>query len=408
MLEVFHQTPQWAVDAQTASRDGCDSSPVSMPRDLRDASNFTAWLTQRFDGSVGAYEPWNEGNADGFGGQTTDQRASYQKAAFLGFKGHHASSTTGEVEITAPWVCNNVLAGAGDNTTTEITEKNGLFPYMQSYNIHTYDPVADYESEFAAARRLVRRSPSTYSHQNIIEDNNIVPLWLTECGIHLPASTPSPWSDMTPADDLRQAAFIAPSFAAAQFAGVEKHFFFVLSNYLENGLQYGLIRHDRSPRPGYSALAAVGYFFVGSTSIGRMRDLLTTSPAVAYAMAARPGGGEAKDVVVLYCPVSGQQAQASSCATTPALLSANVQAAASVYDMLGRQLLKPTPVPTNVSVTAPVFVVLPSGFVSTYALHLISLSFLPLRFQRMLSMEREAGRARERERAHDRDSYCSH
>ena len=380
MLEVFHQTPQWAVDAQTASRDGCDASPVSMPRDLRDASNFTAWLTRRFDGSVGAYEPWNEGNGDGFGGQTTDQRASYQKAAFLGFK----SSTAGEVAAAAPWVCNNVLAGAGDNTTSEITEKNGLFPYMQSYNIHTYDPVADYESEFAAARTLVRRSPSTHDvadQQAPVGDGDTVPLWLTECGIHLPASTAAPWSDLTPADDLRQAAFIAPSFAAAQFAGVEKHFFFVLSNYLENGLQYGLIRHDRSPRPGYSALAAVGYFFVQSTAIGRMRDLLTASPAVGYAMAAKPGGGEAKDVVVLYCPVSGQQAPASSCATTPALLSAKVQAAASVYDMLGRQLVGPAPVPANVTVTAPVFLVLPSGFVSAYALYSISLFVLPLILQ---------------------------
>ena len=112
-----------------------------------------------------------------------------------------------------------------------------------------------------------------------------------------------------------------------------------------------------------------------------MRYLLTASPPVGYAMAAKPGGGEAKDVVVLYCPVSGQQAPASSCATTPALLSAKVQAAASVYDMLGRQLVGPAPVPANVTVTAPVFLVLPSGFVSAYALYSISLFVLPLILQ---------------------------
>jgi len=241
------------------------------------------------------------------------------------------------------------------------------------------DPVVNYEGEFASARGIAQARGG---------DDARIPIWLTECGVHLPASTAAPWSDMTPTDDVLQAAFIAPSFAAAQNAGVNKHFFFVLSNCtftsdppvscelwvysdrllvfldLENGLQYGLVRYDRTPRPGYSALGAVGFFFVGATALGKMTDLLTVSPAVAYAMGAQPGGGAAQDVVVLTCPVGGQP----TCTTTPALLSADVQAAASVYDMLGREMRNG--IPANVSATGPLFIVLPAGFASK-SLHVI-------------------------------------
>ena len=117
---------------------------------------------------------------------------------------------------------------------------------------------------------------------------------------------------MTPSDDLRQAQFVAQSYAVSLYAGVHKHFFFVLSNYLERGLQYGLLRHDRTPRLGYSALAAVGYFFPNATALGKLsvskiaptprarqddRTLLLPDAAV-YAMRAQPGGGKACDILI--------------------------------------------------------------------------------------------------------------
>ena len=65
-------------------------------------------------------------------------------------------------------------------------------------------------------------------------------------------------------DERRQAAFIAQSYATSLFAGVQRHFFFILGNYIENEVQFGLLRHDHTPRPGYVALAAVGRFLAGS------------------------------------------------------------------------------------------------------------------------------------------------
>ena len=69
-------------------------------------------------------------------------------------------------------MCNNVIAGAGSNVTALLTSTNGLSPYMQSYNIHTYETVGSYTTQFAPARRVAGQAD--------------IPLWLTESGIHLP------------------------------------------------------------------------------------------------------------------------------------------------------------------------------------------------------------------------------
>jgi hypothetical protein len=291
------------------------------------------------------------------------QRDSHQKAAFLGFR---SAAPAGVL------VSNNVIAGAGGNLTTEMTTENHVRPYYQTYNIHSYDAVEDYVDIFSAARRLTRlQRPS--------------PLWLTECGVHLPAHTAAPWSDMTPSNDLRQAQFVAQSYAVSLYAGVDKHFFFVLSNYLERGLQYGLLRHDRTPRLGYSALAAVGYFFPNATALGKLavskisptpRELarqggrtLLLPEAVVYAMRAQPGGGKTCDLLVLYCPLpSGPNISPTQQCAVPHMLLAAVekQQNAAVFDMLGREL--PGGLPKNVSGSS-LFVVLDTG--ATDEMHLI-------------------------------------
>lgn len=342
VLEVFHAVPAWAINASADVADGCDASGANMPRDLLDLHRFTAYLPRRFGpGRVAAYEPWNEGNIGAFGGQSTDQRASHQKAAFLGFK---------SAAPDAPFVCNNVIAGAGSNITATLTAGNDVAASFQSYNIHSYLQLEQYPSAFLPGRLAAGAAP----------------LWLTECGIHLNAATPPPWSDMTPGDDQRQAAFLAPSYAVSFFAGVKVHFFFVLSNYLERGVQFGLLRYDRTPRPGFSALAAVGHFLANATALGRIvapaggglggsrPAAEAVSPAAAYAHSARPGGGARRDVLVAYCPEP-----ATACPPPPALLRPEVLGNATVYDYLGRAL--PAGLPATLAGPG-VFVVLPAGF----------------------------------------------
>ena len=217
---------------QADATDGCDGGEYNLPRDARDTHAFAQWLARRFAGTVGAYEPWNEGNIASFGGQTSDQLGAHQKAAFLGFKS--AASATARSSEPPPFVCNNVIAGAGTNLTANVTLRNGLGPYIESFNIHTYNSVEQYPSLFGPAREVATHASASAGQRPVR-----IPLWLTECGIHLPASTAAPWSDMTAADDLRQADFVAPSYASSFYAGVDKHFFFVLSNYLERSWSAG-------------------------------------------------------------------------------------------------------------------------------------------------------------------------
>jgi hypothetical protein len=56
------------------------------PRDLRDQFRFCRAMARRFKGTIQAWEPWNEANIPGFGGQLIDEMCALQKAAFLGFR----------------------------------------------------------------------------------------------------------------------------------------------------------------------------------------------------------------------------------------------------------------------------------------------------------------------------------
>ena len=150
------------------------------------------------------------------------------------------------------------------------------------------------------------------------------------------------------------------------------HFFFELNNYLERGLQYGLLRHDHTPRPGYVALAATGYFFANGTILGRVAPTDKTSflseslVAEAYVMrsqpAAAPGVSGFRDVLVVFCAGDRRSMPLNtSCALPSPLFTPGVQRVATVYDMFGRRLPE---IPDRAG-SACIFIVLPVGTVGT-------------------------------------------
>jgi hypothetical protein len=313
VLQVFHSTPNWAIDAKL---DG-DKPGKRFPRDLRHEYRFCKAMAVRFKGRVAAWEPWNEANIEGFGGHTATEMCALQKAAYLGFK-------AGDPDLTVCW---NVLAGAGSPAQTRSVLANEAWPYFDTYNIHTYSRPAQYLEQFSTAREAASGRP----------------LWLSECGVHVPWKTERPWGDMTSEDDLNQARFVAKSFASSLHAGIQRHFFFILGNYLENQIQFGLLRHDHTPRPGYVALAAVGRLLAGAKSLGRVPP--KDGSTCVYAFAAVLDGA-AKDVLVAWSdkwlPWPGN---------TPSRIEA-------LYDYLGRTI--GTTLPATLQPEA-VFVVLPAG-----------------------------------------------
>ena len=304
VLQVFHSTPGWAanetLDGQRAGQ--------RFARDLRTHHAFCKAMAQRFHGRVLAWEPWNEANIEVFGGHTIDEMCSMQKAAYLGLK-------AGDPDVTVCW---NVYAGSGTNLHSEGVLANEAWPYFETYNIHSYSRPEEYLDQLETARQAASGRP----------------IWMTECGIRLPTQNAVPWGDLVPADERRQAEFVARSYASSLYAGVSRHFFFILGNYIEDGVQFGLLRHDLTPRPGYVALAAVGRFLAGGRCLGRL------SPTI-YAFRAQPDG-QPHDVLVAW----GDSA-------LPAGLDIE-----AMYDHLGRPLA--TPPPARLSDTA-VFVILPAG-----------------------------------------------
>ncbi len=87
VLQVFHDTPRWARESETA---GGRFAP-----DLRHVHTLARLLAERFQGRVQAWEPWNEANVATFGGHTVDQMCAWQKAAWLGFKAGDPSLIVG-------------------------------------------------------------------------------------------------------------------------------------------------------------------------------------------------------------------------------------------------------------------------------------------------------------------------
>ena len=314
VLQVFHDTPGWAKDKQL---DG-EHASSRFPRDLRALYRFCKTMAQRYKGRVLAWEPWNEANITVFGGHTIDQMCTHQKAAYLGFK-------AGSSDVTVCW---NVYAGAGSPLHAEGVLKNEVWPYFETYNIHSYDNPDDYSKLFAPARE------GACGRQ----------IWITECGILLPWKTERPWSELSQEDELKQAKFIARSYASSLFAGVNRHFFFILGNYPEREIQFGILRNDQTPRPGYVALAAVGRILAGATCIGRW--LPNDNPSMRiYAFRSHPDGME-RDVLIAWTdkPVKW---------SLPERLSVE-----AVYDYLGRSLGKKVPEEID---SAAIFVLIPKG-----------------------------------------------
>jgi hypothetical protein len=323
VLQVFHDTPRWATDPNL---DGARASG-RFPRDLRVLFDFCKTMAQRYRGRVLAWEPWNEANIPTFGGHTIDEMCSLQKAAYLGFK-------AGDPNVIVCW---NVYAGSGTPLHSRGVIENETWPYFETYNIHSYDRPEQYAERFAPAREAACGRP----------------IWITECGIGLPAKTDAPWSELTPEDELKQATFIAKSYASSLYAGSSRHFFFILGNYRERNIQFGVLRQDQTPRPGYVALAAVGRFLAGATCLGRC-SVPDNPSACVYAFRAHPDGKQ-RDVLVAWAQTDTE---------TRWSLPQNVTAE-SVHDYLGRPL--GPHVPETLGRT-PVFVVLPKSSVSTLLL----------------------------------------
>lgn len=319
VLQVFHDTPPWARDP---SGRGGRFAP-----DLRAVYEFARLAALRFRGRVAAWEPWNEANVASFGGHTVDQMCSWQKAAYLGFK-------AGDPDVLVGW---NPTAAVPTPAHTEGVLANRTWPYFDTYNIHSYDWAHGYENLWEPARRAAAGKP----------------IWVTEADRGTRHLGNPPWFDQDRRLEALKAEWIPQAYASSLFAGAQRHFHFVLGAYHEpNGVQFGLLRRDLTPRPAYAALAATGRCLAGATPLGRWRP---GEGAEVHAFRARPDGLE-RDVLVAWV---GEEMdwEGRGRSTARVALPPTLQPVA-VIDHLGRPQGDRLPNPLT---TAPVFVLLPKG-----------------------------------------------
>jgi hypothetical protein len=302
ILQVNHASPPWA-----------STNGSHFPEDLRDVYAFYKGLATRWRDLADAIEPWNEPDIIEFGGHTGCEIASFQKAAYLALKAADPDKP----------VCATVFAIDRPETLDEYGA-NEVYPYFDRYDLHHYIKFPDY--------------PRAYGRHRAISAGR--PMWTTEFNL------PVIWADektKEPSDEeLRfQSNRVGKAFALALHEGMEKGFYFILGDYVERNLQYGIIHKDFTPRPAYVAFAAVGRLLNGAKPIGRVN--LGDDKLFAYAFATQVDG-EARETIVAWSE------------TQPTVVE--VANAERGYDVYGRDLSQPTR-PRLARET--VFIVLPPG-----------------------------------------------
>lgn len=327
VLQVFHDTPAWAA--------GADGQRGRFPDDLRHVYRFCQAMARRFAGKVEAWEPWNEANVADFGAHTMDEICAYQKAAYLGFK-------SGDKGVTVCW---NATTGVPTDRQTAGVLNNEAWPYFDTFNIHSYDWPTSYQQLWEPVRRAASGKP----------------IWVTESDRGMTVAADSPTHELTARNERLKAEYMAQSYALSLHAGAARHFHFILGQYGERDVEFGLLRHDFTPRPAFVALAALGRMLSGARCLGRY--VVAKEPdTFVIAFSALPDG-KRRDVLVAWSEQSGDWPQRGERTTNwPLPNSLTVE---WCCDYLGRRLGPSAPQKLT---SAPTFVVLPAGEASRLSL----------------------------------------
>lgn len=258
ILQVNHLSANWA-----------NPEARRFPPDLRDAYNFYREMARRWRGEIGAFEPWNEADIKLFGGHTGSEMASMQKAACLGLK-------AGNPDVLA---CQNVFAIRRASTLSDFRD-NDAWPYFDTYNIHTYEPLENYSSVFADQRAVSAGRP----------------IWITECSIHVKWTGDEQLRELSDADLQLQSERAVKTYAQAIHERAAAVFYFVLPHYTESQLQFGVLRADLTPRPAFLSIASTGRLLADARPLGRLKPDGGTIRG--YLFDAKPDGQPAEVLVI--------------------------------------------------------------------------------------------------------------
>lgn len=225
VLQVFAESPSWIVE----------EGGGNVTNDLREAYRFGTEIGEAFDGSVGAWELWNEHDISHFGGSTPDRYAAFVKAFSLGLeRSSRAKRSIG------PFARDPTRGGYD-----EVLFAAQVSDYLDVYSFHTYDSI--HNGDFEAA---------VQNHSRVAERGGFSgkALWITETGYGRRAFR-STESEARSAS--QQSAYVVKSFAIAAAGGTERVFWFVLKPFATPLGEFGLFRPDLTPLPYYQSVAVL-------------------------------------------------------------------------------------------------------------------------------------------------------
>lgn len=236
IYQIWHDSPPWT---------RASNPEAHCPNDLRVVYRFAREAASRFTRQISAWEVWNEPDID-FWRHLSDRYAGILKVAYLGLKDGNSQAL--------------VLQGslcAGVSSFARHLFENGIGDYFDIFNWHIYEVAINYPRVMEAYRQLLA--------EHGLDDR---PAWLTEAGIRLPGTEGESQRLLSRENQRRQCQFVPRSVVMSLVAGNEKHFFFVLPDYLENGIQFGAMRPDLTLYPSLIALSACANILGKSRYLG--------------------------------------------------------------------------------------------------------------------------------------------
>lgn len=244
VLQLNHIAPPWAKDAGK-----------NLPRSLMDAYNLAKTSAQHY-GAGSDWEFWNEPDIQ----YTTDSETADQYAAFL-----KATTIAARDAGTGTKVALGGIAYPPGGYV-ELLVQNEIAGYIDIYNYHGHRN--DNETT-----KLMDMPPTFATNTEFIQDYGLggKPVYVTEAGISLKFHDSS---QVLTAEQLRtQARYLATSTIESVATGVDKHFWFVFPNYLENGMSWGSFSSRATPYAAINAQAAMTHALGEAVYMGRLGGL---------------------------------------------------------------------------------------------------------------------------------------
>lgn len=296
LLVMLCAAPSWATDPLSST-----TTAGGFLTAQKDIYNTTRAMAAYYGDTVDAWELWNEPDASSTA-ETAELFAAWYKSAALGVYDANPNAVISFGGLCHPGSVNDYM---------QLSLLNDLLDYSSIFNYHAHVWQEKKLPDFSR-NLMVSYTGGMLAHYNT--ENK--PVWVTEAGMWI--GTPTPSQENLAA----QAPYVVTSAVQSLSTGSDKHFWFVLSPYLENGGDFGTFSKDLQPYPSLAAEATMTRVLGKAQYLGELYDI----PAGAFG----------------YVFDTGSRAAAVLWAEKAATYTFDAEKAVIVTDLMGAQtLVKP-------------------------------------------------------------------